>query len=582
MTGNGVDRALPAKTMREKLARPPPFALDLFDVGRVRGSSVASLLLVAAFANAGCAERGAPPGDSTLATSASIAVPSVPAHGPLASRAEVVAHADELAVSAAKSGGVEGAKLAMEAADLRSRIWRVEGRSADALEAVELLRTAARTTSPFECDAEVRLALLEGELNGDPTAEYSSLYRARSRHRNEACGRRIESMLSGLAAFSPTREALDAIDKDAPPAPATSSLPQKPSVVEPLLPPGKPLEPAQITRVEVYGGKEASRVVVFVTRPTLFEAADLPPDAQHGPRIFIDIKDSVLKAKHTYEGEGLVERVRLGEKGSLSRVVLDMKTRAASRVFYLPEPFRLVVDVSSDANPPAADNAGPRRVHRVVLDPGHGGHDPGATGGSGLREKDVVLDIAHRAAPLVARELGIATLLTRDTDVYVPLDERVARANAFSSDLFVSIHCNASEVSGSRGVMTFVLDASRDDLALRVAARENAASAEATAELANAMSHVLDAGSLARSNHFAELLQRAAVASLSPRYEGVLDQGVKSAGFYVLAGARMPAVLFETSFISNLTEERRLDSGDYRQKMADAIVNAVRAYRDGI
>jgi N-acetylmuramoyl-L-alanine amidase len=494
----------------------------------------------------------------------------------------VVAHADELAVAAAKSGGLEGAKLAMQASELRSRIWRVEGKSADALEAAELLRTAARTTSPFECDAEVRLALLEGELNADPTAEYASLYRARSRHRSEPCGRRIESMLSNLAAFSPPREALDAIDKDAPPAPVSSSVSQKPSVVEPPLPPGKPLEPAQITRVEVYGGKEASRVVVFVTRPTLFEAADLPPDPQHGPRIFIDIKDSALKAKHTYEGEGLVERVRLGEKGSLSRVVLDMKARAASRVFYLPEPFRLVIDVSSDANPPAAEGAGPRRVHRVVLDPGHGGHDPGATGGSGLREKDVVLDIAHRAAPLVARELGIATLLTRDTDVYVPLDERVARANAFSSDLFVSIHCNASEVVGSRGVMTFVLDSSRDDLALRVAARENAASAEATAELANAMSHVLDAGSLARSNHFAELLQRAAVASLSPRYEGVLDQGVKSAGFYVLAGARMPAVLFETSFISNSTEERRLDSGDYRQKMADAIVNAVRAYRDGI
>jgi N-acetylmuramoyl-L-alanine amidase len=166
--------------------------------------------------------------------------------------------------------------------------------------------------------------------------------------------------------------------------------------------------------------------------------------------------------------------------------------------------------------------------------------------------------------------------------VFVPLDERVARANAFSSDLFVSIHCNASETVGSRGVMTFVLDASRDDLAMRVAARENAASAEASVELANAMSHVLDAGSLARSNHFAELLQRSAVASLSPHYPDVADQGVKSAGFYVLAGARMPAVLFETSFISNLTEERRLDTGDYRQKIADAIVNAVRAYRDGI
>ena len=107
------------------------------------------------------------------------------------------------------------------------------------------------------------------------------------------------------------------------------------------------------------------------------------------------------------------------------------------------------------------------------------------------------------------------------------------------------------------------------------------ASTEASAELANAMSRVLDVGSLSRSNHFAELLQRAAVASMSHLYAEVLDEGVKSAGFYVLAGARMPAALFETSFISNVVEERRLDTGDYRQKMADAIVNAVRAYRDG-
>jgi N-acetylmuramoyl-L-alanine amidase len=500
----------------------------------------------------------------------------------LPSRAEVVAQADALAVSAAKLGGNEGAKLALRAAELRRRIWRVEGKTADGLEAAELLRSAVRTGSPAACDADVELALLEGEMAADPTTEYAALYRTRSQHRTDACGRRIAPLLDSLAAFAPASDVLARIDKQAPPAVVAAAAAAKGTVVEPLLPAEKPAEPAQITRVELYGGKEASRAVVFVTRPTLFEVGDLAADGQHGPRIFIDIKNSVLKAKHTYEGEGLIERVRLGEKGSLSRVVLDMKTPAARRVFYLPEPFRLVVDVSNEAVTPLSERAGPRRVHRVVLDPGHGGHDPGAMGASGLREKDVVLDIAHRAAPLVARELGIATLLTRDTDVFVPLDERVAHANAFSADLFVSIHCNASETSGSRGVMTFVLDASRDDLAERVAARENAASAEASVELANAMSHVLDPASLAHSSHFAELLQRSAVASLSPKYPDVLDQGVKSAGFYVLAGARMPAVLFETSFISNLGEERRLDSGEYRQKMADAIVNAVRAYRDGI
>src|SRR5262249_8654417 len=161
----------------------------------------------------------------------------------------------------------------------------------------------------------------------------------------------------------------------------------------------------------------------------------------------------------------------------------DLSVAATHRVFYLPEPFRLVIDVLRDDPEERGRAEGPRRVTRVALDPGHGGNDPGARGPSGLREKDVVLDIAHRAAPLIARELGISTLLTRDSDAYVPLDERVAKANAFSSDLFVSIHCNAAEASAGHGVMTFVLDTSRDDVALDVAARENSASTAAALEL---------------------------------------------------------------------------------------------------
>jgi N-acetylmuramoyl-L-alanine amidase len=240
-----------------------------------------------------------------------------------------------------------------------------------------------------------------------------------------------------------------------------------------------------------------------------------------------------------------------------------------------------VIDVfEADARQKKAHE--PRAIRRVVLDPGHGGHDPGAIGPGGLREKDVALDVAHRAAPLIARELGIATLLTRDGDHFVPLDERAARANAFHADLFVSIHCNASEDPNAAGVMTFVLDQGREELAHRVAARENAASSEAAAELANALSRVVDPRSLKASFMFAELLQRSSMASMRDRYPDVPNAGVKRAGFYVLAGARMPSALFETSFISNPVSERRLNTEDFRQKLADSIVNAIRAYRDGI
>lgn len=208
--------------------------------------------------------------------------------------------------------------------------------------------------------------------------------------------------------------------------------------------------------------------------------------------------------------------------------------------------------------------------------------DPGAVGPNGLQEKDVALDIAHRAAPLLAREVGVSTLLTRDVDVFVPLDERAARANAFHADLFVSIHLNSSEDSGSRGVMTFVLDSSRDSAASKIAARENASTEAAAAELANSLSRIESSERRAASETFANLLQRAAGASLRGKYDDIADHGVRRAGFYVLAGAAMPAVLFEGSFISNPIEARRLNHDDYRQRLADSIVNAVRAYREGL
>jgi N-acetylmuramoyl-L-alanine amidase len=323
--------------------------------------------------------------------------------------------------------------------------------------------------------------------------------------------------------------------------------------------------------------------VVHVSQPTLFKVGSLEAEGGKGPRVFVDVQRSTYRGKKAFDSQGVLTGVRLGRQGDATRVVLDLQAAVFHRVFYLPEPFRLIVDVSKTPyTAQAPQPRGKRTVKRVVLDPGHGGHDSGATGPTGLREKDVTLDIAHRAAPLVARELSISTLLTRDADDYVPLDERAARANAFKADLFVSIHTNASENPNSSGIMTFVLDESRDAVAAEVAARENAASAAAAAELANAMSRVLDAGSVQESLHFAQLLQRAAVASIADGYPGVPDYGVRRAGFYVLAGARMPAVLYEASFISNPGGETRLNTADYRQKMADAIVNAVRAYRDGM
>ncbi len=338
-----------------------------------------------------------------------------------------------------------------------------------------------------------------------------------------------------------------------------------------------------ITEVARYGAQDTARIVVFLSRPARYQVGRLVAAGGKGPRLFIDVNDASYSGTKLFEVGGVVERVRVGQQPNAMRVVLDLREEVVERVFFLPEPFRLIVDVSSSRVGSSATRVRrPADISRVVLDPGHGGHDPGAIGATGLMEKDVALDVALRAAPLIARELGLSALVTRETDEFVPLDERVARANAFHADLFISVHCNASHTADSHGVMTFVLDSSRDQVALQVAARENDASEAASTQLAQAMRQVMDSRTTQTSARFARLLQRASLASLQTEYPGVVDGGVRQAGFYVLAGAHMPAVLFEASFISNPTEELRLESAGYRQRLADGVVNAIRAYQAGM
>jgi N-acetylmuramoyl-L-alanine amidase len=540
------------------------------------------------FASLGCGSRRheAAPASSASAGTLEASV--------LGTRPEVVAKADELAVAGSRASGAEAATLFARAAELRTRLWRIDGREADALEALELYSSVADTAGELGCSARVDRALLEGELRADPSATYRALYGARVLANVKACKERADRALAVLAAWRPLPNVLTEIERQAradagaagvlEPSPATVRIDANGPVVVPTLS-GQSTGPARITSIERYGAKDQARIVVLITRPTVFDVGFIPAEDRKNPRLYVDIDGASYKGPLDYTVGGLVERVRLGKRGKSTRVVLDLTKAVYRKVFYLPEPFRLVIDVSTEppasAIPADAAATGPRPVRRVVLDPGHGGHDPGAVGPGGLQEKDVTLDVAHRAAPILARELGVTTLLTRDGDDFVPLDARTARGNAFGGDLFISIHCNASPDPAARGYMTFVLADGKDAFASSVAARENAASAAAAAELANVMSRVLDAGSVSRSVELAELLQRATGASFATSYADAQAGGVKRAGFYVLAGARMPAVLFETSFISNPMEESRLNTNDYRQKLADAIVNAVRAYREG-
>lgn len=228
---------------------------------------------------------------------------------------------------------------------------------------------------------------------------------------------------------------------------------------------------------------------------------------------------------------------------------------------------------------PAPDRApGARGPRRVVLDPGHGGTDPGAIGPTGLHEAEVSLDVARRVAARLAERYGVQVILTRDRDVYVPLEERAAHANDAAVDLFVSIHCNAARNTEARGISTFVLDTGSARVASRVTMREGeliAGDPWGGGEVTRILADLRLTQHGGRSVRLAEAIQRAMLHDARLLYPSIEDMGVHPAGFHVLVSARMPSVLVELSFISNLEEERRLRGDAYRDVLASAIARAV-------
>ncbi len=504
-------------------------------------------------------------------------------------RAEVLSLAQSVEAAAEREGaGARASELHTIAASLHARVWRIEGREQDGKEAVDIFRAAARDPNgPGACASAIEAAKIQGELARDASATYKELYRAQRRFvaykdpkrdagmipSSDPCVRGIEDALTRLTAFRPPAAVLAAIDVGLAGEGALSvaSLADASSVVQ---------ESARVVGVEQWSGKESARVVVILSKPAHFRTGDEAGAGGRTARTFVELDGVELgAAPHEAIASGILTRVTTEATTTGARVSLDLDGQAFRRVFHLVEPYRIVIDVAR--HPPGQPQAAGRRtVTKVALDAGHGGSDPGAIGPSGVQEKDVTLAIVHKIAPVLAKE-GISVLFTRDDDRFVALEERTARANASAADLFISIHCNAAENRARHGVETYVLDTTSDQIASRVAARENATSQAATAEIGSILASLRMADQATRSTRFAELLQRASMASIRGQYPQSHDGGVHTAGFYVLVGARMPSALFETSYISNVVEEQALGSEDYKQRMADGVVNAIVAYREG-
>ncbi|ATB48195.1 N-acetylmuramoyl-L-alanine amidase [Corallococcus macrosporus] len=217
------------------------------------------------------------------------------------------------------------------------------------------------------------------------------------------------------------------------------------------------------------------------------------------------------------------------------------------------------------------------KVRRVIIDPGHGGHDTGAIGKRGTREKDVALAISLKLAEEL-REKGLEVVLTRDEDRFIRLEDRAKFANAEHGDLFISVHCNAAEKRTLRGIETYTLNTSADRYSIRLAARENASSEKGISDLQFILADLATKANTEESTRLANQVQRSLVGDLSRKYKGIRDLGHKEALFYVLLGVKMPAILVETSFLSNPDEEARLKSKVYQAEVAKAIARGVEEF----
>ena len=222
------------------------------------------------------------------------------------------------------------------------------------------------------------------------------------------------------------------------------------------------------------------------------------------------------------------------------------------------------------------------KIGKIVIDPGHGGHDTGTIGPRGLYEKDLVLDVSKRLGKLLEARLGAQVVFTRRDDTFIPLETRTAIANQEQADLFVSVHANSSHDPDARGVETYYLNFTSSPEALEVAARENAASDKSIHELQDLVKKIALKEKIEESREFASDVQQSLHTGLAAKSPGIRDRGVKKAPFVVLIGANMPSILAEISFISNPGDEKHLRSPEYRQRIAESLYRGISRYVNGL
>jgi N-acetylmuramoyl-L-alanine amidase len=363
--------------------------------------------------------------------------------------------------------------------------------------------------------------------------------------------------------------------------------------------------PVSLQNIRYYSYPEYTRVVLDLSSD--IKIAEKTIKGSSSGRLFFDLKNCRFAADYPFEKKneikiqaGNLQRIRIGKWNAQTiRVVFDFDKIGKYNRFYLTSPFRIVFDIYSRAEfvshaqqsreqavpvpegtPPLGRPLGEPSiarqlglgVHRIVIDPGHGGKDPGTVNRHlDVQEKNITLDIGKRLNAILNEHAEFEIILTRCRDDYVPLEERAAIANSNQGDIFVSIHTNSAPRQAARGVESYYLNITADPRAMEVAAQENAMSSKSMAEMRTILNQILQNSKISESRILSQSIQNSMVANLKQKYDAIEDLGVKKAPFYVLLGAQMPSALVEVSFLSNRDEARRLTSPSYRQAVAAGL-----------
>lgn len=397
--------------------------------------------------------------------------------------------------------------------------------------------------------------------------------------------------------------------------------------------------------VKYWSSDNYTRVVIMASGPVNYKEILLEETENQPRRLYIDFNKSYIEPQYRAPvpiEDGLLRRIRTGQfSPDTVRVVLDIESINSYKIYSLPDPFRVVIDVrgerksdlaeekkaviepqesvaEKESSPVSAnkdivvlrDNkkVSPTQKHspeygkieksvesaeskpltlaqqlglgvkKIVLDPGHGGKDPGAMA-FGIKEKDIVLGVAKQLAPVLAKELGCEVILTRQGDTFISLEERTAIANTQNADLFISLHINAHSSAKVRGLETYYLNLTTNADAMRVAARENATSTHQMSDLQDILSDIMKNSKINESSRLAQMVHNSIISQAEKQGFGdIKNLGVKQAPFYVLIGAQMPAILIELAFISNEQDSQNLGNPSFVKMLSKEITQGIRAY----